>query len=535
MSSKSILTIGNFRQGARIYAGTQDITSLVERYNIKLSVYGDSSASLNIVYDYNVVKMVENPSDTTHIFSYGTKIAIYIEHPFAPGKYLQAFYGEVSGASISRSKYRSETGIAVSCTGFLHHIAKVNFPYGISAVGSNVDIFNIAVSTGASAFALSSSAVDMYTESEELHQFIMNLIEGSSTKLSDLINIVLMGANSFHAVTNVKSYSIVKDRFLYVVDAEFPSTLQKQLQNLLKNKVHLKNLGEVIKTITSYLLCEIFTDSNGSFVVKPPCWNFGIPRSHFIHPMLVQTVHTSEINHLKYTRVMIRSHPVTLGSDSEGMSVQGKFITVYKEDTTCSHFNFAGNNIISSEDMDSIASNDMSYETFMKSLESGSSSEVLAEFSALEPSDYESKYGISLLNPNPLFYPITELEDAEKYQKEVILPYGKYMLASANKEASTGSIQLACCAPWLRVGFNCMILPFNKVYYIAALSHSGTPGGRCNTTISGNYGTSFEALQEANKSDIHHFVTPSGYDSLTIPNYTDSLVIDAIPEDYKTW
>ena len=521
-----VTSIGNFRQGARIYVGTQDITPLVERYQVRLSVYGDSAASLNLVYDYNIVKMIENPLDKAHAFSYGNKVAIYIEHPFSPGKYLQVFYGEISGASISRSKYRSQTGISVTCTGFMHHLNKVVFPYGLGTAAKNVENILFAALTGNTPYSVSQNVMKMYATSDELSDFIRNILKGSVKKVSDLVNIAFVGANSFENVTALKSYSVVKDRFLYVMDAEFPSILQESLQQLLNNKLHLKNLGDFLKVALSYLMCEMFSDSNGSIVVKPSCWNFGIPKSHFLHPMLIESINTSESHQLKYTRSIIRSNLTSTGASGNG-DVRSYILGIYKEDNTCTSFTVAGDYTIEQEGEDSQSILDAMRNVI-------SSTPDVKTDSALDPTDYERVYGISAYAPNPFIHTLNDIAKRDAYIKDVVMPYAKYMLHSANKETSTASIQSGCVLPWLRIGFNCMPLPFDKVYYIAAIAHTGVPAKGGTTTISGNYGTSMAALKNANSSDIHHFATPNGYSSLTMPSYTDALML-SVPEEYKRW
>lgn len=521
-----ITTVGNFRQGARIYAGTTDITHLVERYQVQLSVYGDSKASLNLFYDYDIVKLIENPLEKAHAFSYGNKIAIYVEHPFTPGDYLQVFYGEVSGAAISRSKYRSETGISITCTGFLHHLPKIQFPYGISSAAKNVENFLFSVQTGSDPNKVTPEVLKMYASSEELSKFIRNILQGSTSKLSDLVNIALMSVNSFPNVANLRSYQIVKDRFLYVLDAEFPSILQKSLQQLLNNKLHLQNLGGFLNVAVSYLLCEMFSDSNGSIVIKPPCWNFGIPKSHFIHPMLIQSFHTNETNHLKYTRILMRSNPTTVGATGGGESVFSYLFGIYKEDDTRTYYAVAGDTPFQGS-----TGTPTSIQESAKNFEAGN---VVVEDSNLGPSEYEKVYGISVYAPQPFIHTLNDIAQKEAYVNDVLYPYAKYMLSSANKEASTASIQTGCVVPWLRVGFNCMPLPFNKVYYVAAISHTGTPGKGGATTISGNYGSSIEALKKANENKVYHFSTPDGFSNLTMPSYTDALLLE-VPEECKRW
>ncbi len=541
-----ITTIGNLRQGARIYAGTTDITHLVERYQVQLSVYGDSKASLNLIYDYDIVKLIENPLEKAHAFSYGNKIAIYVEHPFAPGDYLQIFYGEVSGAAISRSKYRAETGISITCTGFLHHLPKIQFPYGISSASKNVENLLFLIQTGSDPNKVTPEVLKMYASSEELSKFIRNILQGSTSRISDLVNIALMSVNSFPNVANLRSYQAIKDRFLYVQDAEFPSILQKSLQQLLNNKLHLQNLGGFLKVAISYLLCEMFSDSNGSIVIKPPCWNFGIPKSHFIHPMLIQSIHTNETNHLKYTRVLIRSNPTTVAATSGGENVFSYLFGIYKEDDTRVAYDVKGDTPLqlggitsgrtSSRDAHSGGGDDpgVGKSTIQIASDNFISGKLGIEDSNLGPSEYEKVYGISVYAPQPFIHTLNDTAQREAYVNDVLYPYAKYMLSSANKEASTASIQTGCVVPWLRVGFNCMPIPFNKVYYVAAISHTGTPGKGGATTISGNYGSSLEALKKANENKVHHFATPDGFSSLTMSSYTDDLLLE-VPEECKRW
>lgn len=108
----------------------------------------------------------------------------------------------------------------------------------------------------------------------------------------------------------------------------------------------------------------------------------------------------------------------------------------------------------------------------------------------LKPTDEELMYGgtVEMISQPLIKFSNSDAfdmdSDANATARDVLKAYAKFYMNMKNSMVHTSVLNMTG-APWLRPGFNVWVDPIfvDKIYYISAITHSGSPGGGMNTTL----------------------------------------------------
>lgn len=100
------------------------------------------------------------------------------------------------------------------------------------------------------------------------------------------------------------------------------------------------------------------------------------------------------------------------------------------------------------------------------------------------PVDSEYLYGMKYNEENqPIIRFLTTTNDADVI--EILKYYTAYGLKARNANVSTMSMSMAIPMPWILPGFNVWVEPegLDQIYYVNSVSHYGSDGGNCGTSL----------------------------------------------------
>jgi len=430
-----------------------------------------------------------------------TNCKIFIKNIFT-NKYSLVFDGNIRGKSVTKTP--NGNSLSYVAIDHMEALNKTTAPLSVpltSSVGSTHTMFKLkAQGIDADKITAINSEAKLQFKDKNMQE-ILDMLKETTLKHNKI----------FSDPEGVSYWNDSSGRIKVMGDINKKLMASEALDyKLNSNVLSAETMYVMLNDILQKLLFEFYQDRDGYIRIKPPFWNEGIPVNHVIDPSIILSVSENKTWERAYSRV------VTTGGVTELESGAAN-------------------------------SSEIAYSIFVPlGALAGGTNEIWADAGAgstynninvmLKPTDFERRYGISTFNTvQPLIKKMTENAlTGDVYS--ALRAYSSFMFNMLNSMTETASVNIIG-APWMRPGVNCLLDPLgsNTVYYIAAVSHRGSPnngvytslrlihGRKASDFFSGNTNI-FGSLRFTNRDNVFiNSITmgPETYNSMVLGSSSD--------------